>query len=95
MCLLDCSVLLCTALGIEFGSDPDLADFVMDIVDGDKTGSIEFVEFLQYIPFFIKLHQAAIELPTDVKDKPDSAATLVSRVKMQLEVPVSVDGDDD
>jgi hypothetical protein len=87
-------MLLCAALGIKFGSDPDLTEFVMSVIDTDQSGSIDFIEFLQYIPFFIKLHSASMEMPTEVNDAPASADSLVHRVKMNLEME-STDHNDD
>ncbi len=46
--------MLAAALGFDIGGDPELYRFVMQVIDKDSSGTIEFSEFLAYVPFFIK-----------------------------------------
>ncbi len=49
-------MLLTAAFGIDIGLDPELARVIMQTIDRDESGVIEFVEFVSYIPFFVRLH---------------------------------------
>eukprot|EP00047_Mylnosiga_fluctuans_P003239 m.228147 g.228147 ORF g.228147 m.228147 type:complete len:667 (+) comp11702_c0_seq1:22-2022(+) len=56
-------VLLTAAFGIDIGSDPALARTIMQTIDKDDSGHIEFHEFIMYIPFFMRLHTEIITDP--------------------------------
>ena len=42
-------VLLTTALGVDLGADPQLCEMIMETVDKDRSGNIDFIEFLSYV----------------------------------------------
>ncbi|XP_038068005.1 uncharacterized protein LOC119737616 isoform X2 [Patiria miniata] len=42
---------------LETGIDPDIVQHVHNTIDADDNGTIDFIEYLTYIPFFLKLHK--------------------------------------
>ena len=42
---------------LETGVDPEVVQHVYDTIDTDDSGTIDFREYLTYIPFFLKLHK--------------------------------------
>ncbi|XP_071784632.1 uncharacterized protein [Asterias amurensis] len=46
---------------IESGTDPEVVKHVHNTIDADDSGTIDFMEFLTYIPFFLKLHKRMVQ----------------------------------
>ncbi len=67
---------------MEIGLDDQLAQIIMQTVDKDASGSIDFVEFMSYIPFFIRLHQQICQNPvmTNPRDSVSDGPSLVNVV---------------
>ena len=72
------STLLAASFGFDVGLDKDLADYIMKTIDKDESGTIDFVEFITYIPFFIRLHLSTLERPMDGLT-PNSAADIIRK----------------
>ena len=63
-------VFLSAALGVDLGCEADLIEIIMNIVDTDRSGTIDFIEFLSYIPFFHKVHSFLLEYPLEGGERP-------------------------
>jgi Ca2+-binding EF-hand superfamily protein len=61
-------MLLSAAFGHQVGGDPELAQHIIQTVGKDEHGYIEFVEFLNHIPFFLALHQRICANPLSLDD---------------------------
>ncbi|XP_033626450.1 uncharacterized protein LOC117289434 isoform X5 [Asterias rubens] len=46
---------------IESGTDPEVVKHVHNTIDADDSGTVDFMEFLTYIPFFLKLHKRMVQ----------------------------------
>lgn len=74
-------LLLVSALGFDIGGDREMAQIVMETVDKDGNGTIDFIEFLAYVPFFMKLHASVLDNPLvkDGKSAPSSLRTSLAQ----------------
>ncbi|XP_072169443.1 uncharacterized protein [Diadema setosum] len=56
------------SVGTEVGTDTDVVQYIHNTIDKDDDGTIDFVEFLSYIPFFLKIHKDIVGKPVTVKE---------------------------
>ncbi|XP_033105144.1 uncharacterized protein LOC117107551 [Anneissia japonica] len=56
-------VIIVASTGLDLQADQDVVKYIYDTIDKDKSGSIDFVEYLSYIPFFLKLYQHVFGKP--------------------------------
>ena len=82
-------MLLVSSLGFDIGGDSKLANYVMEVVDKDNSGTIDFIEFLAYVPFFTKLHVAMLENPLAMGDPSLFKGLTGSASKGELKVETS------
>ena len=52
----DIMLVICLSGNLETGIDPEIVQHVYNTIDADDSGTIDFMEYLTYIPFFLKLH---------------------------------------
>lgn len=56
------------SVGTEIGTDKEILEYIFKNLDVNGSGSIDFIEFLSFIPFFLKLHQEIVGRPATVED---------------------------
>ncbi|XP_071502478.1 uncharacterized protein [Diadema antillarum] len=56
------------SVGTEVGTDKDVIQYIHNTIDKDEDGTIDFIEFLSYIPFFLKIHKDIVGKPVTVKE---------------------------
>ncbi|PAA61433.1 hypothetical protein BOX15_Mlig029845g3 [Macrostomum lignano] len=61
-------VIVAVSLDTESGTDVQLIEDILNSMDRDHSGEIDFVEYLTYIPVFLKLHQFLLKKPMLVED---------------------------
>eukprot|EP00058_Branchiostoma_floridae_P012157 XP_002597645.1 hypothetical protein BRAFLDRAFT_121691 [Branchiostoma floridae] len=61
-------LLLSAAVGTQVGTDKDLVRAIIKVLDKDGNGSIDFVEYLSFIPFFLHIHQHIVKRPISITD---------------------------
>ncbi|XP_019640400.1 PREDICTED: uncharacterized protein LOC109482140 [Branchiostoma belcheri] len=61
-------LLLSAAVGTQMGTDKDLVRAIIKVLDKDGNGSIDFVEYLSFIPFFLHIHQYIVKRPISITD---------------------------
>ncbi|XP_064611460.1 uncharacterized protein LOC135475477 [Liolophura sinensis] len=54
-------LMITVGLSEEIGTDKSLVDVIVQTVDSDRSGRIEFVEFLSFIPFFLGIFSHLLE----------------------------------
>ncbi|CAH1779893.1 unnamed protein product [Owenia fusiformis] len=59
----DVMLIMTSGLGQAVGTDKELVDIIHNTIDKDQSGYIDFVEYLSFIPFFIKIHQHMMAQP--------------------------------
>ncbi|XP_022082265.1 uncharacterized protein LOC110974740 isoform X10 [Acanthaster planci] len=57
----DIMLVICLSGNLETGIDPEVVQHVYNTIDADDSGTIDFMEYLTYIPFFLKLHKRMSE----------------------------------
>ncbi|XP_035678480.1 uncharacterized protein LOC118417165 isoform X1 [Branchiostoma floridae] len=61
-------LLLSAGVGTQVGTDKDLVRAIIKVLDKDGNGSIDFVEYLSFIPFFLHIHQHIVKRPISITD---------------------------
>ncbi|XP_066288649.1 uncharacterized protein [Branchiostoma lanceolatum] len=61
-------LLLSAAVGTQVGTDKELVRAIIKVLDKDGNGSIDFVEYLSFIPFFLHIHQYIVQRPISITD---------------------------
>ena len=59
-------LIVALSVGIDIGSDQEVVKHIHKTIDADHDGSIDFIEFLSYIPFFLKLHHQILGRPASI-----------------------------
>ncbi|EDV26071.1 uncharacterized protein TRIADDRAFT_55804 [Trichoplax adhaerens] len=57
------SIMISAAIGIKLGTNRNFVRKLVHLIDKDHSGTIDFVEFMTYIPFFVQLHEAVVNKP--------------------------------
>ena len=60
--------IITVSTGIDIGIDKEAVRSIHNTIDKDGNGSIDFVEFLTFIPFFQKIHQQIIGRPVTFEE---------------------------
>eukprot|EP00057_Strongylocentrotus_purpuratus_P017512 XP_011671986.1 PREDICTED: uncharacterized protein LOC100889312 isoform X2 [Strongylocentrotus purpuratus] len=60
--------IITVSTGIDIGIDKEAVRSIHNTIDKDGNGSIDFVEFLTFIPFFQKIHQQIIGKPVTFEE---------------------------
>ncbi|XP_072024256.1 uncharacterized protein [Amphiura filiformis] len=61
-------LIVALSVGVDIGSDPEVVKHIHKTIDADDDGSIDFIEFLSYIPFFLKLHHQILGRPATIQE---------------------------
>jgi hypothetical protein len=80
LCVLTSRVLLTAAFGVDIGLDSGVAQVIMQTIDKDASGTIDFVEFVSYIPFFVRLHQEILRDPLSLDAPPSETSDAIISV---------------
>lgn len=56
------------SVGEDIGTDQEVVDYIFRTLDLNENGSVDFIEFLSFIPFFLKLHREIVGRPATFKD---------------------------
>ena len=75
-------MIIALSIGIDVGSDKEVVEHVHKTIDADDDGSIDFIEFLSYIPFFLKLHHKILGRPATI-DEIEEARKAVRKAVMK------------
>ncbi|XP_071824551.1 uncharacterized protein [Apostichopus japonicus] len=56
------------SVGEDIGTDQEVVDYIFRTLDLNENGSVDFIEFLSFIPFFLKLHREIVGRPATFQD---------------------------
>lgn len=81
-------LILSTAMGKEVGMNEDVAQTVIDSIDRDKNGFIDFLGFVMYVPFFLRLHNAMMNLkPVNLREIQKTKDVIHEQLRSRITSP--------
>ncbi|XP_071958688.1 uncharacterized protein [Antedon mediterranea] len=69
-------VIIVASTGLDIEVDQDVVRYIYKTIDKDSSGSIDFIEYLSYIPFFLKLYKHVFGKPISLDEIEDALQTV-------------------